>query len=125
MDLYVRQLRQTPGLRRNYVLSMITCCAVAGMLVAVSLDVVWQSRVSLEVLVGCVLGGGAGTLCLPFYGRHFRRMARRIAVAQGGSRLPMQGAPSGFERSVEPAASVVQAYPGAELRREFDACRNG
>ncbi len=57
VDLYVRQLRQTPGLRRKYLRSMITSWAVAGMLISVSLDAVRQSRVSLEVLVGGVLGG--------------------------------------------------------------------
>jgi hypothetical protein len=117
VDLYVRQLRQTPGLRRKYVLSMIVCCAVAGMLVAVSLDVVWQSRVSLEVLVGCVLGGWAGTVCVPFYGRYLRRMARRIAVAQCGPRLPMR-----CEIEVRPTCLWVR-QDNTEMLLEWSAIR--
>ena len=117
VDLYVRQLRQTPGVRRKYVLSMITSCAVAGMLMAVSLDVVWQSRVSLEVLVGGVLGGLVGTLCVPFYGRYLKRMARRIAVAQCGTRLPMR-----CEMEVRPTCLWVR-QDNTEMLLDWSAIR--
>jgi hypothetical protein len=117
VDLYVRQLRQTPGFRRKYLQSMIICCAVAGMLFAVSLDVVWQTQVSLEVLVGAVVGGSVGTLCLPFYGRYLKRTARRIVVAQCGDRLPLR-----CEMEVRPTCLWVR-QDNTEMLLDWNAVR--
>lgn len=90
VDVYMRQIRRMPAVRRQFMWAAVFGGAIGAMLAMMGLDFLLRHPIGVETPIAFVVGGVAGRMFAPLYEHHVAHRARQAIARQYAGRLPMR-----------------------------------